>query len=341
MSLELRVVRPDGLDRPAFDGLPAQVYAADPNWAPQASSLSTDLWQDAAAGDVDMHPVMAQIDGASCVARAAAIVPAGADDGWIGLIECLPGHQRAGILVIDACRRWLQATGVRTITAPQTSGMVYGLLSDGFDRPQSFLTPYNPPWYADILELSGFHAYASMVAYEFTRSGAPQFPANGDIAVRSLDMDDLMGEVTRIHAFQETVFVDRPGRRSRGLDQTRELASRLLPVVDPDLVVLAVEPDGGVIGVLICVPDAWERRATDAVPTRARLISAGVAARHRGRGVATAMGAHLARHLLAKGYQSLEASVVMGDNAPPQDLVTSLGARVIRRFEVYRYPSED
>jgi ribosomal protein S18 acetylase RimI-like enzyme len=106
----------------------------------------------------------------------------------------------------------------------------------------------------------------------------------------------------------------------------------MLPLLDPDLVVIAESADGETIGVLICIPDAWQLgQATD----RARLISIGVSPGWQGRRVAMSMGAQLTKTLIAKGYETVEGSWVMRDNHRPQLLAKLLGARPGREFALF------
>ena len=39
----------------------------------------------------------------------------------------------------------------------------------GFDQPQTFLTPYNPRWYAELWTAAGFRVESEMLAVEFSR----------------------------------------------------------------------------------------------------------------------------------------------------------------------------
>lgn len=330
-------------ERAAFYALPTRVYDRDPSWAPASVAVAQECFADADAGLVAMHPVVALCEGTP-VAGAAAIlhpeaVERGGPQGWIGLIECLPGQQEAGVAVVDECRRWLVRRGAVGIVAPRSTALVAGLLVAGFEHPQAYLTAHNPPWYAGLLASAGFHPTVSMVAFEWTRDRAPRFHLGplGAVRVRHVDPARLHADVDLIHRFQQEVFAGSPGHVTRMPGQTRALAERLLPDLDPELVLLAEDAAGGTIGVLICAPDDWQRRPVGVAPDRARLISIGVAHSWRGRGIAMAMGSVLADTLIDKGYRTLEASWVVAPNRHPQLLAHALGARATRRFELDRW----
>jgi len=332
-----------------FDGIPAQVYEGDPQWSPASGTVATQCFDDAAAGIVEMHPVVVRRSGRA-VARAAGIVSPkapgtqpGAAQGCLGLVECVPKDHDAGQLAIEHCQGWLQAQGCSAVVAPSTSALMSGLLVAGFDRPQVILTPHNPPWYADLLSFCGFRETSAMVALEFSRKRVPRFLRLPDrqVRIRHLDTDRLPQELETIRRFQAETFAGSPGHLDRTPQQMQRLVSRLGAGLDPDLVIIAEDGVGETIGVLVCLTDLWQPRPPDADPDRARLLSIGVAPHWRGRGVAVAMGRALTAVLLTKGYQTLEASWVRQDNPRPQVLARALGARVTRRFALLTWHAQD
>jgi hypothetical protein len=328
----------------AFSALPAPVYAEDSAWAPASEEILTERFADATAGRIRLHAVVA-MRGAEPIARAAAIQePAALDDegrpeGWIGLFECLPGDDgaAAGVAALHECRRWLRAAGAGRIVLPRTDALVTGLLIRGFDQPQTILTAHNPPYYADIFAAAGALQTAHMIAYRFSRRHVPAFPPlpAGGVTVRGADLRRLDDEVRRIHEFQATTFGGGFGHLPRDAAGTSRMAARLFPLLDPDLILFAEDQRGGTLGVLICLPDAWQRRSPGTRPDRARLVSIGIAPGLRRQRIAIAMGAELARRLLAKRYRSLEGSWILGQNRPPQLLAAALGARRSREFALY------
>jgi GNAT superfamily N-acetyltransferase len=335
--------------RSRFDGLPARVYADDPLWSPASVTVATQSFDDAAAGVALMHPVVVLRSGRA-VARAAGIINSrgdrertGATQGWLGLVECLPGEGDAGRLAIEDCRGWLHAHGCGEVVAPRTSALMSGLVVAGFDRPQVILTPHNPPWYAELISACGFCTTSWTLAFEFTRERVPRFLGFPDsqVQVRPVDTGRIHEELETIRQFQEDTFAGRPGHLDRTPEQMQRLAATLAPGLDPDLLMIAEDRAGETIGVLICLPDVWQPRPPGADPDRARLLSIGVAPRWRGRGVAVAMGRALTGVLLKKGYQTLEASWVQHNNRRPQVVARALGARQTRRFALLSWHAPD
>lgn len=319
-----------------FRELPHLIYAESPVWAGASENVVSERFEDAREGLIQMAAFLA-LSGDQPVARAAAIMepaaagPEGRPEGWIGLFECSPGASEAGVAVLESCESWLSERGMGTVVAPRVDGLRAGLLIDGFDQPHSVFTAHNPPHYLAVYEAAGFAIRTRMLSFVFTRDRVPSFPALGPsgIGIRSPDPLDLSKEFARIHSFQETVFAGGSGHLRRDRQATERIAQRLLPVIDPDLVLMAERSDGSLVGFILCLPDVWQAsRPID----RARLVSVGVVPGLRGRGIAMAMGAELARRLLARDYRTLEGSWVLESNRRPQVLARRLGSRPGRTF---------
>jgi len=336
----------DAASGEAFLCLPRAVYADDPCWAPASETLVAERFADAAEGRIRLHAVVAVVDGqagarAAAILEPAAVAPDGSPEGWIGLVECLPepDAQTYGLAVLAHSRAWLAGQGAGRIVGPRVDGLVAGLLVDGFDQPQVVFTAHNPTTAPALWRAAGARTATSMGSYRFSRDRVPVFPRRTapGVRVRGADPADLPGEIARVHAFQAEVFRGGVGHLSRTAEDTERLARRLLPLLDPALVLLAENRAGEVVGIMVCLPDAWQPRSPGQPPDRARLVSIGVRDGWRRTGVALAMGAELADRLLQRGYQYLEGSWVLGANRPPQLLAAALQARSSRRFELLTF----
>jgi GNAT superfamily N-acetyltransferase len=320
------------------------VYRDDRAWAPDSEQLITTRCEQAARGLVDLDAVVA-VQGTHSVARAAAIIepaaidPSGQPEGWVGLVECLPGSIDAGVAALrDRCA-WLHRRGYFSIAAPRTDPLYGGLIVDGFGERQTVLTPHNPPYYPRLLSEAGFISETHMVSFLFDRSHVPtvRVPLGVGVTVRSIDVNDWERDMGRLHAFQESVFAGRPARVPRRPSQTTALVERLRAMIDPDLVLLAEDATGDIAGALVCLPDAWQQCSNHRSPTRARLLSIGVRPGWRGRGAALAMAAELKTRLLNRGYVALEASWIQHNNNAPQRLARAMRGIPSRRIATYRY----
>ena len=309
----------------AFRSVAPAVYATDPVWAPDSEQAIDECLARSASGEIEMLAVVAFDDGRP-VTRAMGISATDADEGWVGLFECLPDGAFAGKAALECCVDWLRATGRTSVVGPRVDELRAGLLIEGFDRPHTVLTAHNPPFYLDVFRSAGFAVRSRLVSFEFTRDRVPVFrhePPRG-IEIRNPDRSELDDEIRRIEAFHDSVFGSHQGRVVRSRSAGERLARRLLPVVDVDLVLLAEDGAGEIAGVLFCLPDVWQEPPVD----RARLVSIGVAPGWRRRSVAMALGSSLAARLLSRGYRTW----IRSENTRPQSLARALGATPGRVF---------
>ncbi|MCP3994559.1 MAG: GNAT family N-acetyltransferase [bacterium] len=321
----------------AFRQLAHDVYRNDPLWAPQSEDAIDDCLDGVRRGTSEVQFVVATSAG-RIEARAAAIhgsdaSPGSSSEGHIGLYECLPDAADSGVEVLRHCQQWLHSQGIQRVVAPRIDQLRAGLQVGGFEMPQTIFTAHNPPHYAAAFR-TVFSTETRMVGFMFSKKRVPRFRIGRrhGFSVRSMGDPPQGIGLQQIEAFQREVFAGRIGYLPRNNATAQHTASKLMSFVDPDLITIACDGDDQVIGLLICLPDWWQREAD---PDRARLISVGVAADWRGKSVAMAMGAHLTRVLLEKGYETLEGSWVLESNRRTRHLARLLGAKPGREFALF------
>jgi GNAT superfamily N-acetyltransferase len=322
----LPVTRVGTPEHQAFLTLPHVARAGDPLWAPQSTEAAD--WAFAEAARIPMRAFVA-VDGGDPVARAAAFTPGG-PVGTVGLFECLPRRGDVGRAVLEECVAHLGRRGVRRIEAPRSDPLTVGLQVGGFDLPQTLFTTHDPPFHLEVMLAAGFHVVRRMVAPLMTRATAPRLrppPHPPGITIRPVDPDRLESEVAALGILHRAVFAGAPGRVGIAYEDNRRLVRRILPYLDPDMVVVA-DHAGTAVGSLLCFPDAWQANHVD----RARILSIGVLPGWERRGLGLAMGARLMRVLLDKGFQSVEGVWVREENVAPQALARVFGARPGRTF---------
>lgn len=75
------------------------------------------------------------------------------------------GHDDPTPDLLDAARAWLEERGLEGMRGPVSPSMNHecGCLVEGFDRPNRFLTPWNPPHYPERLEAAGLRSAHDLV----------------------------------------------------------------------------------------------------------------------------------------------------------------------------------
>jgi hypothetical protein len=318
-----------------FYELARQVYAADPAWAHQSDLALRPLL--ARTSSLFVQPLLC-IQGDTALARSVAIMyprvvnTNGQHLGYIGFFECLPQYPEAGGAVLAHAEMLLRAKGAAVVHAPRVDNMLMGLVVDGFQLPQTILTPHNPPYYLDIFLESGYQVSELLHTYIFDHRSAISLPLSlPGFKTRTFNRQSLEDEIGVFHKLQKEIFQSHAGWVPRTLDEDRQMILGLLPMLDDDLLIIAETKNKHPVGLLVCLPDMYQA-ARGQVIDNARLISIGVLAQFAKKGLGVLMSLHLARNLISKGYNTLEASWIRDTNLPPQNLARRFLGKQGREF---------
>lgn len=167
----------------AFFEFPWTLYKNDTNWVPPLLSMRHDLldkhknpaWDEYMEGDY-----FAAWRGEQIVGTIVAFINHRHNEfhnehiGWFGLFEVYDDAEAAAALLTTAAE-WVKAKGYDAIRGPQsfTTHEECGLLVDGFIRPV-LLMPYNPPYYAKLVEGAGFVKTQDVFSFHVSRERAAE-----------------------------------------------------------------------------------------------------------------------------------------------------------------------
>jgi GNAT superfamily N-acetyltransferase len=86
--------------------------------------------------------------------------------GFFGFFECVDDQETAEALFATASR-WLSQRGLDRMRGPVNPSMNHecGLLVESFDDPPKVMTPWNPPYYASLLESYGFGGVKDLLSF--------------------------------------------------------------------------------------------------------------------------------------------------------------------------------
>lgn len=170
------VVRPVKIeaDQKDFLGLPETLYQDDENWIPGCDQ------QDRELAGWGTHPFYETADAMSFVAtrngnpcgRITAIINRSYNEfhnvrhGFFGFFESTPDPDVTNGL-IDAASQWLISRECTLLRGPVSPSMTYqcGLLVNGFSESPSYLMPYNPACYQELLEDRGLKKCQDLYSY--------------------------------------------------------------------------------------------------------------------------------------------------------------------------------
>jgi GNAT superfamily N-acetyltransferase len=275
--------------------------------------------------------------------------------GFFGFFECIDEQAVAGAL-LDAAADWLADQGLRTMRGPISPSMndEIGLLLDDFSGRPVMMMPYNPPYYRDLLERAGLVKVKDLYAYLATRQHRPTdrqerlgdtLRARHKITIRNINLKRVEAEAPAIKAIYNQAWQDNWGYVPLTDAEMDALVRKLVQFADERMILIA-EIEGEPVGFALAVPDInqvlahingrlfpigwvkalWHKRKMDGL----RLLAVGVMEAQRRKGVEGILVQELFRRGLGLGYQYMEVSWVLEDNAPANNILNNL------RFPRYR-----
>jgi GNAT superfamily N-acetyltransferase len=370
MAIEVVPVR-SARDLTRFIRLPWSIYRGNPNWVPPIiSEVRRSLVSDGASGSgLTRELFLALVDG-----RPAGRIQVGVDDelnarkqartGYFSLFECVDDPATCGRL-LEAAEDWLRGRGITTLKGPVSPEGPHGdnckgLLVDAFDRPPVLMTSYNPPFYRTLLEGCGYAKDFDVFAYllDKDRLFARDPGKIIEFAQRRykfrVDTVDVSRFDEETEAFKRVldlaVPADWPDMIAPSLEEVRGMARRMLPVADPELIVIARSGDEPV-GFGIALPDLNQvlirlnGRMTPLAMARyfyyrrritwARIFVMFVVPAFRKKGVAHALYYHIFVHGVRKGYTHGEGSTIGEENTAMRADIEGFGGQHYKTYRIF------
>ncbi len=355
-------------DRRAFVELPHRLYRDDPLWiAPLRSDVREML-------DRHRHPFhlhsqveffLARDQRGLVKGRIAAIHNTrhleqhGDGAGFFGFFESERDDAVAGAL-LDTAASWLKERGLTTMRGPAnfSSNEEWGLLVRGFEKSPVVMMPYNPPWYANLLEGAGMHPAKDFLAYWLHSESIPERLLRGvelasrrhHVTIRELDMRRFKDEVETLRELYNAAWEKNWGAVPLTAAEFSFVARKLRPVVEPSLVAFAYVGET-LAGFCLALPNfnvalahmggrilpfgwakgLWHGRRIDHV----RVLALGVLEAYRRTGAAEALYVHLFTAGAKRGIHKGEFSWVLEDNAGMRSALEKMGAHAYKAYRLY------
>ena len=259
-----------------FVKLPWKIYKGNKCWVPPLISdvmntLDPKKNSSLSAGNFEMFLVLS--DGKP-VGRIFAGIDTALNEkknekmGYISLFESINEYEVAKLL-FDSALSWLKSKGISLVRGPLSpigagADENKGLLINAFDKPPVLMNSYNPPYYETFFEKYGFTKDYDLYAYYLDReslfrknpSKALEYAMKKyNFRVDPINLKNLDEEIKAIkHVLDLAVPDEWPDMVAPSLDDVREMAKKLLPVADPELIIMARSGDEP-IGFGIALPN--------------------------------------------------------------------------------------
>lgn len=283
--------------------------------------------------------------------------------GFFGFFESVDDPEVARAL-LDAARTFVRSHGAKEFRGPVTPSVndEYGLLVDGFDRTPAVLMPYNPPYYAGLLEAYGLTKIKDLFAYHMDQhtvyserlERANQLVRQRQgLEFRPIDMKHFQDDVERLKEIYNRAWAKNWGAVPMTDAEIDALAADLKPVIVPELVIFAFK-NGKPIGFALSLPDInqalrfnrsgglvtglwhlWsKKRHIDTV----RIIALGTIPEFLNTGAAGVLFYETAVRAKGLGYRYGEASWVLEDNDRMVKSAEALNGVISKRYRLYQMP---
>jgi GNAT superfamily N-acetyltransferase len=267
--------------------------------------------------------------------------------GYTGLI----GHYestdpKSGTYLLKHAVQRLREQGADRILGPM-NGSTWGRYRlalppeprDGDPEPPFLSEPSNPADYPLDFQAAGFRVgatYESAIVEDLGTADprrdelAERVRARG-ATIRPLDPGRFDDELRAIFELSRTAFAENLYYSPIEFDEFRARYLPLRPLLDPEMVRLAEDADGRLLGFVFAFPDLLS--ASNGRPTRVVLKTLASAPEARGMGLGTFLTDEVRRVADENGYRSVIHALMQADNESVR--ISRHSARVFRRYALY------
>jgi GNAT superfamily N-acetyltransferase len=373
-TLEVRPVR-SAAERRTFLLFPWRIYRQDPLWVPpllpeRVAKIDPHkgVFFKRGIGEFfiawrDHQPV-----GTICAAEDQAVnAQRGFKDCMFGFFDCTDDYQVARAL-LDRAASWAKEHLLQTLYGPFNLDYEdsYGILIEGRDRPPALLCGHTPVYYQGFIERYGFQpargdnlAFAigldrNTPEWQLTTRLAERLRRHGTVTIRGARLDHWDEEVDTILRLlnQATAhLVDFIPWQRAALE---EMLASFRDIADPELILFA-EVKGQAVGWFPAIPNlnevfqrvnglrypwdylklAWYmRKKTKSLTIKSVLVLP----EYWNTGVGVLLFDEMSRRIQGKGYQWVDLSITSADNPATPGLAERFGAKIYKRYRVYRKP---
>ena len=282
-----------------------------------------------------------------------------------GFFEFINDREVAFAL-LDFVKDWAKAHDLTSLYGPFNLDYEdgYGILLEGRDRPPAILCGHTPEYYVGILEEYGFKpargsnlAFAREINTDLEslaeiKQFARRVKEKSGFVIRGADLTHWKDEVDKVFELINPCLQHLPGFAPWQREALQELMAPFVKLADADLILFA-ELDGKTIGFFPAIPNfnevlihangmrypwdylkAWwySKRPIKSASIKSVLVLP----EYWGTGVAILMFSEMAERLAAKGYEWVDMSLTSDDNPRTPQLAERAGAKVYKRYQVYR-----
>lgn len=285
--------------------------------------------------------------------------------GFFGFFESI-NDDEVSFKLLDSASNMLKKRNLKMIRGPMnfSTNEDSGFLIHGYDSPPMIMTPYNPPYYNDLMEAYGMRKAKDLYAFIFNIK--EELPAKvyriaaiaekSGITTRPLDKKNFISDMLAFREVYNSAWENNWGFIPLSEDELFYSAKRLKQIIVPEFTILAFNADKP-IGFLGAIPDynlvlrhmggkfnpftiakaLYYTKKIDSL----RLLLLGVKKEFRNKGVDALMFVEGAKNRQKHKYQQykrIELSWILEDNIPVTRLAEIFEAELYKRYRIYEKP---
>ncbi len=279
--------------------------------------------------------------------------------GFFGFFECIEDTEVSSAL-LDRVSEELKAGGMEIIRGPMnfSTNEECGFLFQGFDEPPMLMTPYNMPYYTNLMEDYGLQKTKDLHAYIIdVKDSLPEkilrvaaIAEKRGITVRPVDRKNFEFEMKVFKEIYNSAWEENWGFIPMTDEELDYMGSRLKQIAVPELTLIA-EDNGSPVGFMGLLPDFnyvlkhmkgklnpltilkalyYSKKIKDL-----RMLLLGIKKEYRNKGVDAVLFREGFKGVKKGGYKRVEFSWVLEDNIPVQRLVEMIDGRLYKQYRIY------
>ena len=348
-----------------------RVYRSNPYWvAPLLMDLKKVFTQANPLFEHALMEIWVARQGGEDVGRIAALVdrhylkvskePAA----FFGFFESVDDAEVSRLL-FKAAFDWAREQGQKRLIGPMnpTTNDECGLLIRGFDSMPVFMMPYNPEYYVKLVEAEGFRKAKDLLAFHIDLANIPMERLSRiagkvkqrlkNVSFRAITKKSLALDLVKVKEVYNAAWEANWGFVPMTDAEMDFMAERLKPLLMEGLIWLA-EAGSDPVGFLLAMPDynvalkplegrlltpkllgfvpyllGWKH------PPRTRVLTLGVKAQYRGRGLESAMLIEGLKVGFERGVRESEASWILEDNVMMCRMIEAIGGHPYKTYRLY------
>jgi ribosomal protein S18 acetylase RimI-like enzyme len=283
---------------------------------------------------------------------------------FFGFFECVDDREVSRRLFQEVMN-WARGKGMKRILGPMnpTTNDECGLLVEGFDSIPTFMMPYNPRYYVDLVVAERFRKAKDLLAFymDFTKCPLDRLARlaektrrrHPELIFTPIRKATLTRDLTKVKEVYNAAWQENWGFVPMTDAEIDFMASRLKPLLVEGLIWVA-ETTTEPLGFMLALPDynlplqpLRGRLLTPKLfgflpyalgwkcPPRCRVLTLGVKEKYRNRGLEAVMLTEGFKAGFKIGFKDAEASWILEDNTMMRRLLETFGGKVYRTYRLY------